>query len=560
MSERHSYGTSLGCVSRRIFIMLVCLVGSFVCIARLAAWFFHLHMFDELMGKEYVPTHACQGLECYEVFSCRGFAWTTDHIREPFTTVVGAIMFPLGVLACLHGYRDMLKLVATYLMALCVLFGACLIGDVIYLETCYDYPANMIEMALLWPIPFPIRAGMQEQLSRMQYFPQATVDKITHGFATLWMYLGIQLAIVLVFIYVAREARKLGMLFERGPIGLGVHYGLGQFDEILNHDAIKKLKEPKSFFVEDGQLPLYKPMDSTAPLGYLVGNDYGAFEEEEAPIAAKAKKMADPWEERSRFVDDEVDAAREEYDKAEKKLAEAQEKLRTEKETESKMEEKAEEKFRHHEEHKEQHEEAHAEEEAEEKAREAREEAHEKGKSHQEVAVAGMKAYQKTIAKHHRNMIEKAQERTIHEHYRHSEREKQYHEMEAEISQQVVEAQNNAKMARAKLSAAKSAKRNFDSEKMRLVQSGQWKTAGEHKETNDHELEAAAGEEKEPGDEEAPRELPYRPPYSSMMATGPAAPPMWASQPTMIVSGPPPVPMPSMSAAAFGPVRSTLLP
>merc|ERR1719162_2845629 len=125
----------------------------------------------------------------------------------------------------------------------------------------------------MWPIPFPLRRAGQDALRRMKFFPMEDVDKITHDFATMQMYSGIQALLILVLIYTTIQVMLLAHLLERGPLGLGVHYGLGQFDEVLNHEAIRKRKEPKSAFVEDGQLPKYEA-DAEMPLAYHVPHDY----------------------------------------------------------------------------------------------------------------------------------------------------------------------------------------------------------------------------------------------------------------------------------------------
>jgi len=186
-------------------------------------------------------------------------------------------------------------MVATYLAILAVVYVGCFLGDIIYYETCNAYPLDAIEQALLWPIPFPLRRAAQDQLEKMKFFPKQDVDKITAGFATMAMYLSLEGVVCAVLVYTAYQAFLLGMLFERGPIGLGVHYGLGQFDEVLNHEAIMKRKEPKSFFVEDGQLAKWEP-DAEMPLAYHVAHNYGAFEGKAMTLAEKPGHDRGPWQ------------------------------------------------------------------------------------------------------------------------------------------------------------------------------------------------------------------------------------------------------------------------
>merc|ERR1719401_2788812 len=102
--------------------------------------------------------------------------------------------------------------------------------------------------------------------------------------------------------YTAWEARVLGMLAERGPLGLGVHYGLGQWDEIINHEAIKNRRQEKSKFVEDGKMPLTE-YDVEQPLGYLVGHNYGAFAGATQDTGPSKNKKH--WEERMKQAEEE---------------------------------------------------------------------------------------------------------------------------------------------------------------------------------------------------------------------------------------------------------------
>jgi len=470
---QHAYGTSLMCINRRAYILGFCLVMSFVCLAQIGKWFLSMSLFNSLTGVEYLPPKACMGLECYEVFTCRGFAWTTDSIRNPLSTLSGAILFPLGVVAALHGYRTELRIVAFYLSLLTATYIACFFADVIYYESCNAYPADAIEQALLWPIPFPLRRTAQEQIAKMRFFPKDDVDKITNGFATMAMYLVIQFVVCVVLIYTSRQAQLLGMLFERGPIGLGVHYGLGQFDEIINHEEIRRRKEPKSFFVEDGQLPTYQN-DAEAPLAYHVGHNYGAFHGQSARLAKGPSTDVDHWKERQQQVQQEMASAENDLATAEKAFNEAREVASHEKDVEMKEEYEAMEKFRHHEIHKEFHQEHRAEHLAHYAAEEAAQQAEEAGLSPQETRMAMMSAYQHKLSGHHRTMLEMTKARTLHEHYRHAEREQHYHEMEGEAAKNLRESESEVIDAQRRMQNAQDAKRSLDAEGRGLMQQNLW--------------------------------------------------------------------------------------
>jgi len=473
MSERHAYGTSFGCVSRRIFILLFCLVMSFVCVARIGSWVLHWAFHEKMVGRDSLPEQACYGMECYEVFTCRGFAWTTQHVREPLATLFGVIAFPIGFNGALHGYRDYLKVFATFATILAAVYLGCLVGDIIYYESCNAYPANVIYEALLWPIAFPIRAAAQDMLKTMAWFPAQEVNTLTGNFA-IWTFYIIWMCLQCAFFtYAAWEARMLGMLVERGPLGLGVHYGLGQWDEIINHEAFKKRREPKSKFVEDGKLPLTQFSDPEEPFGgYLVGHNYGAFHQAEGQTGPS--KDIEHWQERMRTVDEAVEEARGEFDNKKAELREAKEEITRERGDVLKMEEEAERDFREKEVDEEKEEERRAEELAQDEYERKRREAERDGKSRQEANMVGTLAYQKTLRDYHKDMIRLAKARTLHEHFRHSERQKTFVNKE-ESMHKVQESMAQVNEAGMRLKIAEQLKRTLEQEKAALVRSGQWR-------------------------------------------------------------------------------------
>merc|ERR1719375_3117947 len=79
------------------------------------------------------------------------------------------------------------------------------------------------------------------------------------------MYSFMAVIVCLILAYSTYEIMLLAHLLERGPLGLGVHYGLGQFDEIINHAELQKMKMPKSKFVDDCKSPP-RYDDAEAPL------------------------------------------------------------------------------------------------------------------------------------------------------------------------------------------------------------------------------------------------------------------------------------------------------
>jgi len=453
-------------------------------------WFLSWGLISSLMGQEVSPARACSGIECYEVFSCKGFAWTTAHIREPLTIITGALVFPMGIFACLHGYRSELRVLGWYFVMLTMVFITCFIADIVYYENCNAYPGSVISQVLLWPFPFPLRRAQQDELKAMTYYPKEAVDSITKGFATMAAYYCLEIVICAFLIYVSREAHVLGMLFERGPLGMGVNYGLGQFDEVLNHEEIQRRKLPKSQFVADGNLPWPTIMtDPEAPLAYYVGQNYGAFEGKANKLSSGPSNDAEHWKERLEHAEDEIAKAEASFRKAEEAFEEARDEARREKEEEMKEETEAIDKFRAKEMKREKHQEKRAEEYAEDAAEEARKEAEDNGLSPMEVRIAMARAYQEKLSKYHRTMLEMASAEVLHEHYRHAEREHHYHEMEEEVNRKIEDARSDMDVAQKRLLSAQATKQSLAVEKEKLLQQGLWQESKAHSdELEDNEV------------------------------------------------------------------------
>jgi hypothetical protein len=441
----------------------------------------------------------------------------------------------------------MLKFLALYLTGLAVVEIASLAGDLIYYKACDAYPANVIEEGLLWPFAFPIRAAAQVTLRKMRYYPKETVDKITGQFATFTFYIvcmGIQ---SIFLVYTARESRFLGMLSERGSLGLGVHYGLGQFDEIINHEAIKQRKEKPSKFVEDGQLPLAYPDDPEVPFGYLAAHDYGAFSGQQATQAKGPSVDLDHWVERMKGVEEELGEAKGNLAAKQKELKDAQAEMRQEKAQEAKLELDAEANFREQEISYEKKQERRAEELAEEKADEARRRAESQGKSAQEAIMAANVAYQRALITYHKEMIQLAKSRTLHEHYRHTERLEEFKHMEEEVSHKVQEAGEEVDKAQVRLEQVENSKASLENEKAVLIHSGQWvepiaENSAQEPPDQNKELPSV-----EPPDLEQPGTMQsqWLPPHSNPSIGLPPPTLPWASTPPAM-HGPPSMGPPSM--------------
>mmetsp|Transcript_64432 Transcript_64432/g.135201 ORF Transcript_64432/g.135201 Transcript_64432/m.135201 type:complete len:292 (+) Transcript_64432:171-1046(+) len=274
MGEAHAYGASFGCLSRRLFILWTCVVLSVLCYVQLFLWALRSHLWDAIIGNPWeVKNEAdCVGTNCYEVLSCFGLKDASFHLREPLTTLAGAIFFPIGLHGAHHVYRSQLQTLAVFLVCSTALHFVVFLGDLAYCQVCGAYPSNMIYHSVLaWLPPSPVTNAAQASLSKLSVFSYEQVATITENFAVAPWYNSMTTLLVLFLAYAAHEAVALGHFAERGPLGLGMHYGLGKWDEYLDHDAVRRLKNKsvRSKFIDDATLP---------------GADYGSTKFGQAPV------------------------------------------------------------------------------------------------------------------------------------------------------------------------------------------------------------------------------------------------------------------------------------
>jgi len=258
--------------------MMLCYFMVVLILIRCLRWLAGTDFVDMVFGLQ-VPEHmqGCLGLQCYEVFTCYGMRASTYHIREPLCSITGIVFFTMGAVACHHGYRDRLQILAVYLTCYAILQSVCVMGDISYIYSCDAYSVSVVDGTLLSLFSRVLPAA-QEQLRNMNYFPKAMVDNLTEGYETSLFYILRYGSWTIFLLYSAWQAVLLGMLAERGPLGVGVHYGLDQWDESLSKEAImhRRAKELPSPFIEDTKLE--PPKDVEAPFGYYAGHgDYGTM-------------------------------------------------------------------------------------------------------------------------------------------------------------------------------------------------------------------------------------------------------------------------------------------
>lgn len=251
-----------------------------ICAIQLVRWLARWHVFDALIGATWKPAHYhCTGTACYEVFSCLGMQEATQHVREPLSSTTGVVLFPLGAYATHHGYRRPLQVVGVYLAVSALVHAGLIVADGVYYGTCDAYSSNVMLQTLLNEVlpPSPFTPAARRQLRQMVSYPVSTVDEVTGGFPSLAWYVVWAALWTGLLAYAAREAHLLGDLVERGPLGLGIHYGLDQWDQVISHDAVRRHKERemRSQFIDDARAPV--TAEAPSSLGHRAVTRWQAY-------------------------------------------------------------------------------------------------------------------------------------------------------------------------------------------------------------------------------------------------------------------------------------------
>lgn len=283
MGEGHAYGWSLGCINRRLFVLGVSAVMLALCLIQLARWVLSFRLWDAIMGNSWkVEAPAgCIGTQCWEVLTCFGMKDASLHVREPLVTLAGVIMLPAALSGAHHSSHRDLRVAAVFFIATAVLHIGVLAADAIYFGTCGSYPTNIIYQTMLnWMPPSPLNRATQAKLQAMSAYSVEDVAQATHDFQVLTWYFVVAGLLAAFLLYVAREVWLLGDLSERGPLGLGMHFGLNRWDEVLDHDALRRhrMKGTRSAFLDDATLTIPGTDLESSHLGVpAYGGGYGAI-------------------------------------------------------------------------------------------------------------------------------------------------------------------------------------------------------------------------------------------------------------------------------------------
>lgn len=282
--EHHAYGTVLGgLLTRRVFILYFCGIAAIVSCVQLSSFVYSYYADGGLEASSKLEAAACTGtMQCYEVWSCHGWKDATEHLREPFLQALSLLASLSGFLGAWHGDRFQLLTAGAGMLLLGVVCVVVAAFDNFYTEVCGAYPTSVVDAMLSRRMPpSPLPGGIQEQLRAQVVYPVGQVDALTQNFKVLTWYTAYLGTWGVFNLYAGYQARLLSNLVDKGPLGLGVNYGMHQWDEFINHDALRRhcQKLEGSDFLEDANEPLPYMGKTTA--------DYGAARR--APVVDQPK-------------------------------------------------------------------------------------------------------------------------------------------------------------------------------------------------------------------------------------------------------------------------------
>lgn len=261
LTEKHGYGHSLGCIPRKLFVLAFAVVAAGLCWLQVLHWLVVSSFFREMAGYPDPHKQGCVGSHCFEVWSCLGMQEVTLRLREPLVSLSGAVLLTVGVFGALRARAEQLNYLYLYLAASAGLHFVLMVVDGVYLGACGAYPQNMVEQVLLpsWRLPPSlISVVAREKLSKLTYFSVSDVDAATGGFNAAAWYYAICVITTVALGYAALETAALAPKIERGPLGLGVHYGLNQWEQAEDRDALRRRRwrNKHSSFIEDTVEPV----------------------------------------------------------------------------------------------------------------------------------------------------------------------------------------------------------------------------------------------------------------------------------------------------------------
>lgn len=232
MSDDKFLGSTCYRIPRRLFALLLA-GGLWVYgVAGIFQALLHQQLPGEQGASAWQAQDRCLGPRCQDVLTCRGLREASFHTRE-VVAVFGSPLFGYwGFLGALHGYIDDLRWFAAFLTGFAGMLMTVAAWDGSYTLVCGAYPLNVVDEALLWPIPrLPVRNAVKFEIrDAMVSYPVAVVDRLAQ-MPVFVLYLAVELITAAFLIYAARQVSVLAQFLRHGELGMGAIYDMRDWKE-----------------------------------------------------------------------------------------------------------------------------------------------------------------------------------------------------------------------------------------------------------------------------------------------------------------------------------------
>lgn len=232
MSDDKFLGVALGCIPRRLFVLIVaasfCLYGiASSCYAIVSA-----QLPGEAGTAAQLAQDRCVGHRCQDVLTCRGAREATFHMREVTLVVASTVFGCWGTIGAAHSHASELSWFASSLIGLAVLLASCVLLDGAYTMICQAYPLNVVDEAVLWNIPgIPVREAVKYEIrDAMVSYPVEFVNRLTE-LNVFAVYVVLEALAIAFLAYTAVQVLTLAHYVVHGTLGLGVNYDIRDWRE-----------------------------------------------------------------------------------------------------------------------------------------------------------------------------------------------------------------------------------------------------------------------------------------------------------------------------------------
>lgn len=223
-------GRACCCIPRRQLILVLALAFCAYGVVDAIYWI----LFRGILGDQpLTPHHSCSGHRCLQFLTCAGMRRSSYMWRKVCLTLGGAVFGLVGVLGAAHKDVGELRVFGGALTAAAVLLGVVVACDGVYVAACGEYPFNVVNEALMWPVPdWPVQNGVKyEVVVHSEAHPVELVSRLTH-LDVWWLYLFIEVSAALFCAYAAQVAFELADAIRFGVAGMGPTFDLAGWRDL----------------------------------------------------------------------------------------------------------------------------------------------------------------------------------------------------------------------------------------------------------------------------------------------------------------------------------------